>query len=100
LRRTFLFANLTNPIVVVFFSVLLFGEFFRRLFFLAPNVVFDTAYARLPGAVGTAKKCLLRLNAVTDNFAPAMRTDGREFVYRTLKTIENVAVARRYNFKR
>jgi hypothetical protein len=55
-----------------FFLILLFGEFFRRLLFPTPNVVFDTAYARLPGAIGAAEKRLFRLDAVTDDFAPAV----------------------------
>jgi len=82
------------------FLVLLFGVSFCHLPFLTPNVVFDAAHARLPGAIGAAEKRLFRLNAVTDNFAPAVRANGCKFMYRAFKTIENVAVARRDNFKR
>jgi len=63
-------------------------------------VIFNTDHARLFGAIGAAEKCFLRFDAVTDNFAAAMRADGRKFVNGTLEAIENVPVARRNNFKR
>jgi hypothetical protein len=82
------------------FIVLLLGVFFRRFFFLTPDMIRDAAYARLTGAVGAAEKRFFRFNAMTDNPAPALGADRRQFVNRTLETIENVAVARRNNFKR
>lgn len=67
---------------------------------LTPNVVFYAFNARLFGAVGAAEKSFFGFDAVSDYFAAAMSANGREPVNRALKTIENVPVARRYNFKR
>jgi hypothetical protein len=58
---------------------------------------FDSGFSR---AERTAEKVFLRLDAVTDYLAPAVCTDGREFMNRAFETIENVLVARRDNFKR
>lgn len=71
-----------------------------RFLFLAPNVVGDAFDARLFGAVGAAEKVFLRFDAVSDDFTAAVRADGRELVNRALEAVENVAVARRYDFKR
>jgi hypothetical protein len=78
----------------------LFFKLFRRFPLFAPDVVYDTADARLFRAVGAAEKSLFRLDAVPDNLAAAMRADRRQLVYRALETIENVTVSRRDNFKR
>jgi hypothetical protein len=55
--------------------------------------------AGLLGAVRAAKKGVVRLYAVTDDLAPAMGADRGKFMYRALKTVENVAFAGRYNFE-
>jgi hypothetical protein len=78
----------------------LLAELFRRFPLFAPDVVFDALDARLFRAIGAAEKSLFRLDAVPDNFAAAMRADGRKLVYRALETIKNMTVARRDNFKR
>jgi hypothetical protein len=62
-------------------------------------MVLDAAYTRLPGAIGAAKKCFFRLDAVPDNFASAMSANRRKFMNSAFKTIENVAIARRNNLK-
>jgi len=72
----------------------------RCFAFFSPDVIFNAIDARLTGAIGAAEKRFLRLDAVTDNFAPAVRANGCQFMYRAFKTIENVTVSRRHNFKR
>jgi hypothetical protein len=78
----------------------LLAEPLSRFLLFAPDVVFDALDARLLRAIGAAEKSLFRLDAVPDNFAAAMRADGRELVYRALETIKNMTVSRRDNFKR
>lgn len=51
-------------------------------------------------AVLAAKERLLCLDAVADDLTAAVRANGRKFVYRTLKTVEYVRLARCYNFER
>ena len=57
-------------------------------------------HARLFGTMSAAIESLPGLDAVADDLAAAMRTDRREFVYRTFERVKNVPLARRYNFKR
>ena len=63
-------------------------------------MVARAALARLPCAVGAAVKRADLFDAVADDFAAAMIADGREFMNRTLETIEDVPLARRHYFKR
>jgi len=58
--------------------------------FIAPDVIRNARHALSPCASDAAIHILLRLNAMADNAATAMRADRRQFVDRTFKRIENV----------
>jgi hypothetical protein len=62
-------------------------------------VVGNSLDAGLLGAVGAAEKILFGFNAVSDDFAAATSANRRQLVNSAFKTIENVPVARRYDFK-
>jgi hypothetical protein len=64
------------------------------------DVIHRARHPRLPRTACTAKVIVIRLDAMTNDFASAIRADRREFVYRAFETIERVPVAGRYNFKR
>jgi hypothetical protein len=51
------------------------------------------------GAVGTTVEGLVGLNTVTDDFTTAMIADGRKFVNRAFKRIENVTLSSRDYFE-
>jgi hypothetical protein len=85
--------------VFYFFLFNFLAGFFGSFAFFAPDVVFHAFDTRLLGTISAAKKVFLRFDAVTDNFAAAMRANRREPVNRALETIENVPISRRYDFK-
>jgi hypothetical protein len=63
-------------------------------------MVENFADAGFTGTVGAAEKIFLRLDAVTDDLAAAICADGRQFVNRAFKAIENVTVASRHDLER
>lgn len=56
-------------------------------------MVFNFAYACLPGAVGATIESIIRLDTVSDDLAAAVIADGCELVDRTLETVERMARA-------
>jgi hypothetical protein len=62
-------------------------------------VVFRFLNAFMTGAVGTAIKGSIGFNAMTDDFATAVITNGSQLVNRTLKTVERVPRTSRHDLK-
>lgn len=66
---------------------------------LASGMIFNFTDSCLPSAVGATIKSIVGLNAVSDDLASAVITNGREFVDSTFETVERMTSTGRHNFE-